>query len=219
MVLSAALVFLGIHVLPSTPLRAALIRRIGEGPYRGLFALLSAAALIWLVIAYRDAPVEQLWPRMGWTRWLALVVMPIAFFLFVGGVTVPNPGIAGMEHTLGSRSPATGILTITRHPLFWSFALWGAVHLLARGDRASVIFFGSLTLLALAGMWLIDRRKRDELGTAFGPFLMRTSAIPFVAALQGRTAIDWRGIGWWRPLVAVLLFGLFHIFGLSPFPW
>ncbi len=220
-ILAPALVFLGLHVVPSTPLRDLVIRRIGEGPYRGLFSLLSAAALVWLILAYRAAPAETLWSPMGWTRWLALAVMPVAFFFLVGGFTVRNPGMVGMERSAGNRTPAAGILTITRHPLFWSFALWGLVHLLAKGDRASILFFGSLTLLSLAGMWLIDRRKARELGAAYGPFLMRTSAVPFVAALQGRTRIDWRGIGWWRPIVALLLYVLLlgghqHIFGARP---
>jgi uncharacterized membrane protein len=83
--------------------------------------------------------------------------------------------------------------------------------------------FGSLALLALAGMAMIDRRKGEEIGAAWGPILMRTSAIPFLAAVQGRTKVDWRGISWWRPVLGLFLYALIlgghrHVFGVSPWP-
>jgi uncharacterized membrane protein len=223
-VLWAAVVFLALHALPSTPLRATLVRSLGVGGYRALFSVLSAAALLWLIFEYRDAPVEPVWNSGAWANWLAILGMPVAFLLFVGGLTSRNPMVAGMERIAGGDGhPAPGFLSITRHPLFWSFALWGVLHLIARGDLASIYFFGSLTLLSLVGMTLIDRRKSEELGRAYGPFLMRTSAVPFAAVLEGRTRIDWQGIGWWRPALALLLYVLFlgghpHIFGVSPLP-
>jgi uncharacterized membrane protein len=151
--------------------------------------------------------------------------MPLAFLLLVAGLSTRNPMVAGMEKAAqGGGNPAPGILSITRHPVFWSIALWGAVHLLAKGDVASIFFFGSLTALALVGMALIDRRKSEELGSAYGPFLMRSSALPFLAAFEHRTRIDWRGIGWWRPALALLLFVIFlgghaHLIGVDPLPW
>jgi len=45
----ATLVFIGIHVLPSTPLRAAAVRAVGERAYQGLFSLASLAALVWMM--------------------------------------------------------------------------------------------------------------------------------------------------------------------------
>ncbi len=53
---------------------------------------------------------------------------------------------------------------------------------------------------------------------------MRTSAMPFVAAIQGRTAIDWKGIGLWRPALGIALYVIFlgghrHIIGVGPFRW
>ncbi|KAB2848946.1 MAG: hypothetical protein F9K41_17840, partial [Sphingopyxis terrae] len=41
-----------------------ILRAIGEGPYRGLFSLLSAVVLVWLAMAYNDAvPETPLWPQ------------------------------------------------------------------------------------------------------------------------------------------------------------
>lgn len=222
-VLYAAIVFLAIHLLPGTPLRAQAVRALGEGAYRAAFSLASAAILVWLILAYRDAPHEEVWAQAPWTRWVPLFVMPIAAILFVCGLTSRNPSMAGMERAADAANPVSGILTVTRHPMLWSFALWGLAHLPANGDRASIYLFGSLALLALAGMPLIDRRKADEIGGAWGPILMRSSALPFLAAAEGRTAIDWRGIGWWRPALGVFLYVLIlgghrHVFGVAPWP-
>ena len=223
-VLYAAIVFLAIHLLPGTPLRARAVRAIGEGPYRGLFSLLSAAVLVWMVMAYNDAaPEAPLWPQAPWARYVPLVVMPFASILFVAGLTSRNPSMAGMERAVDPQFAVAGILTVTRHPVLWSFALWGFAHLPSNGDRASLWLFGSLALLALTGMAIIDRRKGDEIGAAWGPILMRTSAIPFLAALQVRTKVDWRGIGLWRALLGLFLYALIlgghrHVFGVSPWP-
>jgi uncharacterized membrane protein len=44
------ILFLGLHLLPTVPdLRDRLVERLGEGPYKGLFALLSVATLALLV--------------------------------------------------------------------------------------------------------------------------------------------------------------------------
>lgn len=205
-VLYAAILFVGIHVLSSTPLRAVVVRRLGEAAFQGLFSLLSIAAFAWMLLAYGAAPFEPLWSPPPWTGWLTFLFMLPACFFTVAALTSRNPSMAGRARELRDPNPATGILTITRHPLFWGFAFFAVGHLLANGDRASVWLFGTIALLALAGMPLQDRKKEELAGADWGPFAMRTSALPFQAAIQGRTKIDWAGIGWWRPLLALALF-------------
>lgn len=222
-VLYAAILFVGLHLLGSTPLRPALVDRIGEGTYRGLFSLLAGLSFVWLIWAYGAAPYQPVWPTRPWMPWLPILVMPVAMVLLVAAVTTRNPSMAGMEAAVDAPDPAVGITTITRHPLFWAIALWALAHIVPNGDLASIYLFGSLALLALLGMPMQDRKKERQLGAEWGPFAMRSSAIPFVAAAQGRTAIDWRGIGWWRPLAglalyAVILMGHRDLFGVSPFP-
>jgi len=218
-VLYAAIVFLAIHLLPGTPLRGQALRAIGERAYRGVFSLVSALVLTWLVLAYSHAPYEELWTPSA--RWLPVAVMPFAAILFVCALTSRNPSMAGMEKTIDAQYSVGGIITITRHPMLWSFGLWALAHVPPNGDRASLYMFGSLAVLALAGMHIIDRRKGEEIGSDWGPIMMRSSAIPFLAAWQGRTAIDWRGISWWRPLLGLFLYALIlgghrHVFGVTP---
>ncbi len=75
--------------------------------------------------------------------------MPLALFLLVGGVLIPNPSATGMTGVLDRLEPARGVLRITRHPVMWGVGLWAAVHLVANGDLASLLFFGGFLLTAL----------------------------------------------------------------------
>ena len=53
----AALVWLGIHFgIAGTRLRDAIVARIGEGSFRGLFSLLTILAIVFLVWAWSAAP-------------------------------------------------------------------------------------------------------------------------------------------------------------------
>ena len=167
-VLYAALLFVFIHVLSSTPLRARIVQPIGEGPYRGLFSLLSAVVLVWLIMAYGRAPHEELWAAAPWTHWVPIVVMPFACILFVFGLTTPNPLSVGQEGRIEATEPAAGILKVTRHPLFWSFALWAAAHLPPNGDLASLYLFGAILLLSLVGMPLGRPQERGALRRRLG---------------------------------------------------
>ena len=222
-VVYAALIFVGIHTLSSTPARASIVRATSERAWLGMFSLASALALAWLVWAYSAAPHEELWFPPAWSYYLPWVVTPFAFMLAALGYATPNPTAVMSEGRLEAHDPAPGILKITRHPLMWGIALWALSHIPANGDKASVILFGALAFNALAGMALIDRKKEDRLGAAWGPFALTTSAIPFVAAIQGRTKIVWSEIGLKVPAIGIVVFAAFAalhqwIIGVSPFP-
>lgn len=221
--LAACLVFVTGHVLTSTPARAFVVGQIGERAWTAVFALFSITVLVWMAMAYGDAPYEELWSLGAWARWVPILVMPVAFVLVIAGATTPNPTAVMAAGLLESPEPAPGIVKVTRHPVMWGIALWALAHLFPNGDAASLIFFGSLAGLALAGTVLLDWKLEARAGAAAGPFLITTSAIPFLAAIQGRTRIDLADIGWWRialglALYAAILFGHEAVIGLSALP-
>jgi len=205
-VLYAALLFVFIHMLSSTPLRAVIVHATGERAFRGLFSVVSLAVLAWLIWAYGRAPHEPLWAAAPWTHWVPIVVMPFACLFFVFALTTPNPTSAGLESRIELNLPATGILKVTRHPLFWAFALWAAAHIPANGDLASLYLFGAILLLSLVGMPLVDRKKEARFGAAWGPFALTTSAVPFVAALQGRAKLTLADFSLWRVALGLALY-------------
>ena len=201
----ATLVFLGIHMLPSTPLRALAVETIGERAWLGLFGLASLAGLAWMVSAYSRAPFEALWPGL---RLVPVALLPIACVLLACGLLSRNPTVIGQAASLKSDDPARGIIRVTRHPVMWAVMLWAGAHLLAIGSLQAAVFYGGLLLLAAVGTTLQDARKAKALGEDWQRFAARTSNLPFGAILQGRNRLSWREIGWWRPAAGLALFAL-----------
>jgi len=215
----ACLVFLALHVVPSTPLRPALAGAIGERAYLGLFSLASLAGIVWMVLAFKAAPSAALWPAL---RHLPAAVMPFALILVVSGGMTPNPSAVGAAKLLDRDDPARGILRITRHPIMWGIMLWAGAHLLARGELKSTLFFGSFLLLAAAGTVLMDRRKAAMYSERWTRYARLTSNVPFLAIAQGRNRTAWREIGLRKIIIALVAFALlvqFHpwLFGARPY--
>ena len=198
--LLATAAFLLTHFVSSTPLRAALVRGMGEWPYRGLYSLVAFATLGWMIWAYVTAPSRFLWV---WWREAPYVAMPIALVLIACGYW-RNPTMVGADKLLKSDDPARGMIRITRHPIMWGVMLWAAAHIVARGDIKGLVFFGGLLLVALVGTISMDRRKRAN--PDWPRFAAVTSHIPFVAIAQGRNRLVWREIGWLRPALGIAVF-------------
>ena len=97
------------------------------------------------------------------------------------------------------------MLRITRHPFLWGVAVWALGHLLVNGERASLILFGSMFLLAVSGTASIDAKRRRALGSKWDAFAAQTSNIPFAAIVAGRQKLSLAEVGWWRILVAIVL--------------
>jgi uncharacterized membrane protein len=207
--LLAGLVFLGSHVLiSSTPLRGSLRDSLGEGGYLALYSGLAAVTLGWFATAYARAPSIAVWTPPSWAHVVPVALMPFACVLLVAGLATRNPTAVGQERQARVDDPAPGILRITRHPVMWSFGLWGIGHLAVNGDAASIVLFGLLTVLALGGTVLIDRRKRLALGTDWSRLAEVTSNLPLAAVVAGRTRITWREIGVAPVLAGLLLYGV-----------
>ena len=221
---AAALFFDGIHFLFSgTALRGKIVGSIGERTFQGLFSLMSLLGIVWLSRAYGQAEYVQLWAEPRAFRPVALIVMLIAFFLVVLAFASPNPTAVGGGALLTEKEPAKGIQRITRHPFLWGVALWSFTHLVLNGDLASVIFFGSFLILAIAGPFSIDRKRKKAFGDSWNRFAGLTSNLPFMAIIEGRNSLRMSEIGWWPAALAVVFYGLFlyfHeiLFGGSPLP-
>ncbi len=214
----ATLVFLGTHFVSSTPLRSTLVAEIGERGYLGVYSLVSFAALGWMIWAYGRAPFEPLWQVPG-LRLLPAVVMPFAVVLIGCAYSTRNPTAIGQAAAMKNSEPAHGIIRVTRHPLMWGVILWGAVHVLARGDLASLVFFGGFVALAGLGTVLIDARKARSLGADWQGFAAVTSNVPFGAIAGRRNRFVFGEIGWKRlgaALAAYVVLLLAHPYLFGP---
>jgi uncharacterized membrane protein len=149
LVLVAGLVlFLGIHSVSivAPRWRLGMLERPGAGPWKGIYAIVSAVGLVVIVVGYgiaRREPVVLYTPPAG-LRHLALLVMLPAFPLFIASYL---PG---------------RISRATRHPQLLSVKLWATAHLLANGTLADVVLFGAFLAWAVVDRISVKRRPAVE---------------------------------------------------------
>ncbi|MHB8528797.1 MAG: NnrU family protein [Caulobacteraceae bacterium] len=226
LLVAAAAAFVLLHLLVSgTRVRDALTGAIGQGAYMGLFSLASVVLLIWLGLSFAAAKDQDplWWGPTTATRWIQLVLQLAALLFIVPGLTTPNPTSVRQEGALEKADAARGMLRITRHPFLWGVAIWAVGHLMVRGDRASLVLFGSMLLLALFGTASIDAKRARAHPATWPTFAGATSNVPFAAVAAGRQKLRVGEIGWWRIVLAVviwaaLLFVHRRAFGVSPLP-
>jgi len=138
-------VVIGMHFLPVFPeARDGLIARLGKNGYRALFSVVSLLGLVLVVWGFAKAPVIQIWAPPVWARHLALLLMlPVFPLLFAA-------------YLLGK------IKARVRHPMLAAIKFWALAHLIANGDLASIILFGSFLAFAVVDRILIKRRPGTE---------------------------------------------------------
>ncbi|MBY6127444.1 NnrU family protein [Qipengyuania aquimaris] len=192
---AASLAFVGTHFALSHPLRAPLVKAVGENGFRGLYSLVALATFVWMVMAFRSAGPGSfhLWNGMGETMWIiATVVMLLASVLlagsFMGNPALPAPG----AEKLAEKEPH-GVFHATRHPMMWSFALWAATHILLMPSPRQLVLAGSLGFLALVGAHMQDRKKEVLMGEAWAHWEARTSYWPRFGGLLKAGALAWIG--------------------------
>lgn len=141
-------VFLGVHTF--TMLRgprAALIARLGEGPYKGLYSLVSAAGLALIVWGYGQTPKYIVYDAPVWGRHLNLLLMLVALLCLAAAY-----------------APAGHIKAALKHPMLVAVKIWALGHLLANGDLASLLLFGTFLAWAVADRIALKRRGQTGAG-------------------------------------------------------
>ena len=142
--------FFTVHLVPTAPgLRAGLVDRFGRVGYAAAFSVLSVVALAIIVIGYQKLQLHpgknpQLWLPPVWTKHLAFTLMLPAMILLVAAYVPSN------------------IRTAAKHPMLLAVKIWALAHLLANGDLAGVVLFGSF--LAFAIYDRISVKHRSALG-------------------------------------------------------
>lgn len=219
----ASVAFVVSHLgLSSTAVRGRLVGRLGEKGFQGLYSLVALLALGAMIAGYAYASrADFLWVPGHGLRHLPLLIVPLALILIAGGVLAPNPSMVGMADALDRAEPARGMLRVTRHPMMWGIALWAAVHILANGDLASLLFFGGFLLTAILGSLHLDHRMAAEQGERWRRFAAVTSYVPFAALLNGRQRWSWvellRPAAWGLGAFVLLLLLHPYLFGVRPY--
>jgi len=131
-----------VHLVPAAApgVRASLAGKLGEGPYKGLFALDILIALGLIIFGWKSAVPESVYVPPMYGSPIPSVFLVISIFLFVCS-SIPN-----------------NLRRIIRHPQMSAVVFWGAAHLLTNGDSRSIVLFGGLALWAILEMVFINKR-------------------------------------------------------------
>ena len=117
--------------------------RIGDAG-KGIVALLVVASLILIIIGYRWADFIPVWSPPEFFKHLVGPIMLLAFWIY------------GSSAAKGAKAwPAYKL----RHPQLLAVKIWAAAHLLANGDLASILLFGTMLVWAGVTVMLVNRAE------------------------------------------------------------
>lgn len=136
---------------------------LGDGPGKGVAAVLSLVAIGLMIYGYGHAEPVELWTPPAFMRHINNTLMLIAVVLI----------------NLGA---SRGVMrTWMRHPMLTSVKVWALAHLLVNGDLSAVILFGGLLGWAVVDVILINKMEPAWVRPAPGP--VRNDVIYVVLSL------------------------------------
>lgn len=172
------LLFLGVHStrIVADDWRTAQMRRLGEGPWKGLYSLLSIAGFVLIIWGFGLARQQTvvLWTPPAAMQYAAALLTLIAFVLLAAAYVPRNAIKAGVHH-----------------PMVLAVKTWAFAHLMAAGTLADLVLFAAF--LGWAVVCFIAARKRD-----------RAAGTRYPAGTPGGTAATvvigaavWAGFAFW----------------------
>ena len=125
--------------------RSGMIARMGEGPWKGVYSLVSILTILLVAYAFGEARQEtgMLYYPPVFMSHIAVLLMLFAMICLVASVL-----------------PAGHIATKTKHPLVLSLKIWALAHLLANGETSSVILFVAFLAWGVVMRIVLKRRAR-----------------------------------------------------------
>lgn len=184
------IIFLGVHSvrIVADDWRSAQIARWGEMTWKGMYSLASVVGLGLIIWGYGLARADPvvIWSPPIWSRHLASLLTLPAFVLLVAAYV-----------------PGNRIKAAIGHPMIVGIKLWALAHLLANGNLADLVLFGSF--LVWAAFSFRTARVRDRVNSksyAVGP-LSRT----WVVVVSGLIAWTLFSMVLHLPLIGVRPFG------------
>lgn len=183
------IIFLGVHSvrIVADDWRTQTRSRLGELPWKGWYSvasLIGFGLLVWGFGLARQQPV-QLWSPAPALRHLASLLTLISFVLLAAAY-VPGNSIKARLH----------------HPMVLAAKVWALAHLLANGNLAHVLLFGSFLVWAIFN-FIAARRRDRAAGTQYPAGSAGATAVTVLVGL-----VAWLAFAMW-------LHGL--LIGVRPF--
>lgn len=171
-------VFLGIHLLPllAPRWRERQIARLGEKPWKGLFALVALAGLVllgWGFARARQLPLALYAPPPALRHGTALFTL-VAFVLVAAAYV-----------------PRNHFKSALAQPMLLGVVVWASGHLLATGMLYDVVLFGAF--LGWASLMALALRQRERLaGVRYAAGTLRGDALALAVGLAA-----WLIVAFW----------------------
>jgi uncharacterized membrane protein len=143
--------FLGVHSvrIAAEGWRGAMVARVGEKTWKGVYALVAIAGFVLVVWGYalaRQNPVV-LWPQPpAALRHVAALLTLVAFVLLVAAYV-----------------PGNQIKAKLQHPMVLGVKVWAFAHLIANNTLADLVLFGAFLVWAILDFRSARRRGRVAL--------------------------------------------------------
>lgn len=182
--------FVGSHFLMSHPLRAPMVKIVGEMGFQVVYSLVSIATLALVYFAFVASPASDL-PTSGTTGWIIATLISIPAMVLFAGSVKGNPALGLPNAEAQARAAPMGVFTITRHPMMWSFAFWAASHIILHWSWRTTITAAAMGILALVGARLQDGKKRVAMGEAWGEWEAKTSFWPRISGFAKAGPLPW----------------------------
>ncbi len=154
------LVFFGIHFVPIlTSTRTQLASALGGVGYQALFSIVSLIGFVLIVMGYGELQTAgtgnpQIWVPPTWIKHVVFLLMIPVFVLLIAAYVPSN-----IRDRVG-------------HPMLAAIKIWALAHLLANGDLASMILFGSFLAYAVIDRISVkSRSSRGPLGDRKGSII------------------------------------------------
>jgi uncharacterized membrane protein len=190
LLITGLIIFLSLHSVRifAEGWRSDKRAQMGEGAWKGAYSVVSIIGFALIVWGYGLARQQLvvLWVPPVATRHIAALLMLFAFIMLVAAY-VPGNAIKSKLH----------------HPMTLSVKTWALAHLLANGNLADVLLFGSFLIWAV--FCFIAARKRDRAAATVYP---AGKAVPTVITIViGLVAYGVFAMYLHRLLMGVAVFG------------
>ena len=183
------LLFLGVHSvrIVADGWRSRTIARVGEGPWKGIYTVLSLAALALIVWGFglARATPTVLWAPPVWTRHLAALLMLVSLVLLAAAY-VPGNQIKAKLH----------------HPMVLGVKVWAFAHLLANNTLADLLLFGGFGAWAVLNFRAARQRDRAT-GAVYAAGTPGATGVAVAAGVAAWAVLAFWAHGW--------------LFGVRPF--
>ncbi|MEM9178124.1 MAG: NnrU family protein [Pseudomonadota bacterium] len=179
-------IFFGLHLDTAVRSRAPekdLRVRFGEGPYMGLYSIISLIGFVMIIYGF------------GATRGAGVLYVPPTWMAHINLVlTIP-----ALILLVASQIPAGRIKKATKHPMLLAIKLWALGRLLTNGELNSLLLFGSFLAYAIFDRILVKRR--GDIGPGPDATLNPVMDVIWIVAGLG----VWAAIAFW---LHPILFGV-----------